>query len=257
MKMMNIILSFFILVIFSNVKAATFQGANNRRPQLIRYISVAQPTATFSHCEKRDNKYLYIINNIVHDESENIKYAYEGSKYHWIITDFDISIDNSSRLLKKKLSKKGHEGLIKGSEYFIAYIKDNIKYLVSQYMHKYNFKKRPYATIRKLTKDLKAMIYDEFDKKLKLDLIKYELRPEDREFHEKAKKTFKALVNNSAINFKGYFIKTRDEDYTDLCKHKCLYFDINISKNDGSCDHDLKFLEPDVAESIANRIQNP
>ncbi|SCM21205.1 Protein of unknown function (DUF3271), putative, partial [Plasmodium chabaudi adami] len=164
---------------------------------------------------------------------------------------------NSSRSLKKKLSKKGQEGLIRGSAYFIAYIKDIIKYLISQHMHKYDFEENFCANIWKLTKDLKGLIYDEFDQKLKQDLIKYERGPENEKFHEKAKKTFKALVNNSAINFKGYFIKTRDGDYTDLCKHKCLYFDININKNDGSYDHDLKFLEPDVAESIANRIQNP
>ncbi|CAD2104336.1 fam-d protein [Plasmodium vinckei] len=256
--MRNIILSFFILVIFSNVRAATLQDANNSRPQSIAYASVAQPIIAFEHVEKSHIPYIVIISDTTRKGSEDMKYAYEGGKYHCVITEFVIYIDNSSQSLKKKLSENDKEGLIKGSGYFIVYIRDNIKHLVSQYMHKYELKKNFCADLWELTKDLKALIYDEFDKNLKQDLIKYERGPENEEFHKKAKEYLKLFVNNSAMRFKGYFIKI-EEDGTDmdLCKNKSLYFDINISKDDGFYEHDFKSLEPKVAELVANLIRNP
>ncbi|VEV56463.1 fam-d protein, fragment [Plasmodium vinckei vinckei] len=102
-KIRNIILSFFILVICSNVKAAIFQDANNISPKTIGYISVPQPTVTFEHDETKYVRPLDTINYILSYESENIKYPYKGNNYHWIITNFDISLNNSSRCFKKNL----------------------------------------------------------------------------------------------------------------------------------------------------------
>ncbi|CAD2091837.1 fam-d protein [Plasmodium vinckei lentum] len=256
--MRNIILSFFILAIFSNVKAATLQDANNSRPQSVGYVSVAQPFIAFEHPETSHIPYIGIINDTVRNGSENMKYTYEGGKYHWVITDFDIFIDNSSQSLKKKLSENDKEGLIKGSGYFIVYIRDNIKHLASQYMHKYDLKENFCDDIWELTKDLKVLIYDEFDKDLKQDLIKYERGPENEKFHKKAKEYLELLVNNSAMTFKGYFIKTEHVGTNrDLCKTINLYFDINISKDEGFYEHDFKSLEPEVAELVANLMQKP
>ncbi|VTZ68859.1 fam-d protein [Plasmodium chabaudi chabaudi] len=256
--MWSIILSFFILVTFSNVKAATFQDENNNNHKPIAYASVAQPTIAFEHVEKNHVPYLQIVHDTVRDGSKNIKYTYEGGNYHCIITDFDIYIDNSSQSLKIKLTENGKEGLIKGSSYFIAYIKDIIKYLISQHMHKYDFEEKFCANIWKLTKDLKDLIYDKFNQKLEQDLIKYETGPENEKFHKMAKEYLELLVNNSALNFKGYFIKTKnDGNYTDLCKNKSFYFNILISKDVSKYDNGLKFLEPDVAESVANLMSNP
>ncbi|CAD2091822.1 fam-d protein [Plasmodium vinckei lentum] len=256
--MRNIIWSFFLLVIFSNVKAATLQDANNSGPQSVGYVSVAQPIIAFEHVETSHIPYINIINDTVRNGSENMKYPYEGGKYHWVITDFVIFIDNSSQSLKTKLSEDDKEVLTKGSAYFIVYIRDNIKHLVSQYMHKYDFKKRSFRIIMRLAKHLKGLIYDKFDHDLEQDLIKYERGPENEEFHKKAKEYFELLVNNSAMNFKGYFIKI-GEDGTDmdLCKNNSLYFDINIRKNKGFCKYELKSLEPEIAESVANLIRNP
>ncbi|CAD2104422.1 fam-d protein [Plasmodium vinckei petteri] len=256
--MRNIILSFFILVIFSNVKAATLQDANNNSPRPIGYLSVAQPIVAFEHVETSHIPYIDIINDTARNGSEDMKYAYEGDKYHCVITEFVIYIDNSSQSLKKKLSENDKEGLIKGSGYFIVYIRDNIKYLASQYMHKYNFKKKPYCIIRKLAKCLKGLIYDQFDNDLKQDLIKYERGPENEKFHKKAKEYLELFVNNSGMTFKGYFIKIgKDGTDMDLCKNKSLYFDINIRKNKGFYVHEFKSLEPEVAELVTNLIRNP
>ncbi|SCL87502.1 Protein of unknown function (DUF3271), putative [Plasmodium chabaudi adami] len=255
--MLNIIFSFFILVIFSNVKAATFHDTNDNNPKQIAYISVAQPIVTFKHNEQNHTEYLDIINNIFRDESENIKYAYKGSNYHWVITDFDISIDNSSRSLNKKFSQKGIEGLIKGSAYFIAYIKDIIKYLISQHLHKYNFHNN-YNEVKRLAKDLKALIYDEFDHDLKQDLIKYETGPENEKYHKMAKEFLKVLVHNSDMRVKGYFIKIREDgNYMNLNQDMDIYFDVNISKNDVYSIYNFEFLIPEIAELLTNLIRKP
>ncbi|VTZ68863.1 fam-d protein [Plasmodium chabaudi chabaudi] len=253
MKIMNIIFSFFILAIFSNVKAASFQDANNNTPKPVGYISVVQPTVTFEHDEKNHTEYLDIINNIVREESQNIKYGYKNGNYHWVITDFDISINNSDRNLKRKLSNKKIEGLIKGSAYFIAYIKDNIIYLISQYIHKYNFETRFLEGLNELSKDLKTLIYDEFDRDLKQDLIKYEIGPENEKYHKMAKEFLEVLVNNSSMKIKGYFIKIKEDgNYTDLCDYNNLYFDIYINKNKSCYTYDLKYPNPEVAELVTN-----
>ncbi|CAD2091828.1 fam-d protein [Plasmodium vinckei lentum] len=256
--MRNIILSFFILAISSNVKATSFQDANNSGPQSVGYVSVAQPIIAFEHVETSHIPYINIINDTVRNGSENMKYPYEGGKYHWVVTDFVIFIDNSSQSLKTKLSEDDKEGLIKGSAYFIAYIKDMIKYLVSQHMHKYDFEENTCVNMRKLIKDLNDLIYDKIDKKLKQDLIKYEREPENEKFHKKAKEYLELLVNNSAMTLKGYFLKTKNDGTNiDLCKITNLYFDINMWKNKGFYKHEFKPLEPEVAESVANLIRKP
>ncbi|EUD72907.1 hypothetical protein YYG_01907 [Plasmodium vinckei petteri] len=250
---MNIILSFFILGIFSNVKAAIFQNANNNSPKPVGYISVAQPTVTFNHDEKSHTEYLDIISNIVRDESENIIYAYKGGNYHWVITDFYIYINNSDRSLNKKFSNKKIEGLIKGSAYFIAYIKDIIIYFVKQNMHTYNFQSDYYDIVKKFAKKLKAFIYDEFDHDLKKDLIKYEIGRENEKYHKMAKEFLEVLVNNSSIRFKGYFIKIREDgNYMDLCQTDHLSFNIIMNKNDYRPMASLNCPDPEVGELVAN-----
>ncbi|CAD2091840.1 fam-d protein [Plasmodium vinckei lentum] len=251
--MRNIILSFFILAIFSNVKAASFQDENNNSPKPVGYISVAQPTVTFNHDEKSHTEYLDIISNIVRDESENIIYAYNGGSYHWIITDFYIYINNSDRSLNKKFSNKKIEGLIKGSAYFIAYIKDIIIYFVKQNMHTYNFQNDHYDKVKKFTKNLKAFIYDEFDQDLKKDLIKYESGRENEKYHQMAKEFLEVLVNNSSIRLKGYFIKIREDgNYMDLCQTDHLSFNIIMNKNDYRPMANLDCPDPEVGELVAN-----
>ncbi|SCM21212.1 fam-d protein [Plasmodium chabaudi adami] len=257
MKMMNIIFSFFILGIFSNVKAASFQDENNNSPKPIGYISVAQPTVTFEHDEKNHTEYLDIISNIVREESKNIKYGYKTGNYHWIITDFDISINNFDRNLKRKLSNKKIEGLIKGSAYFIAYIKDNIIYLISKHMHKYNFETRFLECLNELCKNLKTLIYDEFDKDLKNDLIKYETGPENEKYHKMAKEFLEVLVNNSTMKIKGYFIKIREDgNYINLNQNDNLYFNITINKIYTKFTYSFKSLEHEVGELLTNLTTN-
>ncbi|SCN60522.1 Protein of unknown function (DUF3271), putative [Plasmodium chabaudi adami] len=263
--MMNIMLSFFILVFFSNVKAATLQDANNSRPQSVGYASVVRPTVIFSHEGPNHTEYLDIINNTFRDKSENMKYEYQGSKYHCVITDFCVSLNNSSKSLKKKFSKslkekickKGKEELIKGSAYFIAYIQDNIKCLISQHLHKYDFHSN-YNEVKTLANDLKALIYDGFDNNFKNNLIKYETEPEDEKLHKKAKKFLEALINNSSIRFKGYFIKIREDgNYIDFNYYNNYCFDININKGDAKSDYYFRYLEPEDAELLTYFKENP
>ncbi|VEV56464.1 fam-d protein [Plasmodium vinckei vinckei] len=251
--MRNIILSFFILVIFSNVKAASVQNQGNNRQQSIGYASVAQPTVTFGRDEKSHTQYLDIIKNIVRDESENMIYSYECNNYHWVVTDFYININNSDRKLNKKFSNKKIEAFIKGSAYFIAYIKDNIQYFLSKYIHKYNFEKNVYDNLKELVKDLKKLIYDEFDQDLKKDLIKYESERKNEKYHKMAKEILEVLVHNSSMRIKGYFIKIRkDGNYMDLNQEHNLYCNLNINKNNTHYDFYFKSLTPEVAELITN-----
>ncbi|EUD72912.1 hypothetical protein YYG_01912 [Plasmodium vinckei petteri] len=162
--MMNIILSFFIFVIFSNVKAATFQGTNNNRPKSAGCISVAQPMAIFSSVAYDDIQRLDKINNFLSGESKNIKY-------------FIVSIDNSSPYLNRSISKNRIEELQTGTRYFTTYIKVNIKHLFSRYMHKYNFENNYGDNLNRLAKDLKTLMYEQFDAKFEQDLIRYENEP--------------------------------------------------------------------------------
>ncbi|CAD2104446.1 fam-d protein [Plasmodium vinckei petteri] len=163
MKMRNIILSFFILLIFSNVKAATFQDENSNSPKPVGYISVAQPTVTLHDCNKEYFKYLEIINCILRYEPENTNYAYQGNNYHWVITDFDISINNSVRNFNDYFFYN-KPAMIRGTAHFISYIKENIKCLATQHISKYDFEKNCDNNLNKLASDLKALIYDKFDK---------------------------------------------------------------------------------------------
>ncbi|CAD2091861.1 fam-d protein [Plasmodium vinckei lentum] len=251
--MRNIILSFFILGIFSNVKAATFQDANNKSLKPTGCISVAQPTVIFEHDEKEHMQHLDIINYILNYESENTKHAYQGNNYHWVITDFDISINNSTQCFKKRFFYNKKEGLIKGTTHFISYIKEKIKCLVTQHICKYDFESNHGASLKKLANDLKGLIYDQFDNDLRRGLICSEGETANKKFHNSAKEFFKALVHNSNMMIKGYFIKIRnDGNYTDLCQNKSLYFNISISRNDASANYDLKLPNPEVAELVSN-----
>ncbi|VTZ68864.1 fam-d protein [Plasmodium chabaudi chabaudi] len=239
--MRNIILSFFMLVIFSNVKAATLQDANNNSTKLIAYNPVDHPTVTFEHDEKEHIQHLDIINCILNYESENTKYAYQCNNYHWVITDFDISINNSTRCFKKKIFYNKKEGLIKGTSHFISYIKEKIKCLVTQHIHKYDFENNYDDNLKKLANDLKALIYDKFDYDLRQGLICSEGETANKKFHNQAKEFFKALVHNSNMMIKGYFIKIgKDGNYTDSCQNKSLYFNISICRNNANANYDFK-----------------
>ncbi|CAD2091880.1 fam-d protein [Plasmodium vinckei lentum] len=256
--MRNIILSFFILAIFSNVKAATLQDENSNSPQSIAYASIAQPIIKFERDEKSHTEYLNVIKNIFREDSENMIYSYQCNNYHWIITDFYININNSDRNLNRKFSNKKIEGLIKGSAYFIAYIKDIIKYFVSKYIHKYNFNERFYDDLNKLVKDLKTLIYDEFDQDLKQNLIKYESGRENEKYHQMAKEFLEVLVNNSSMRIKGYFIRIQEDgNYMDIDYQNSLHFNLNINKNDTHYDCYFKSLEPKIAELITNLTRKP
>ncbi|CAD2104385.1 fam-d protein [Plasmodium vinckei] len=258
MKMMNIILSFFILGIFSNVKAATFQNANNNSPKSIGVISVPQPMALFPKYDQDLVIYLNKINEILYEQSEDIKYAYEGSNYHWVITDFDISINNFSPYLNKSISKNRIEALQTGTRYFITYINANIKHIFSRYMHKYDFEKNYDNNLNIFAKDLKALIYDPFDKSFKDGLIKYENEPETKKLRNRAKKTLNALMHNSEIQIKGYFIKiSKDGNYTHLRQNKSLCFKIRISKDGTNVTHDFLFPKPETVQLIAKTLGKP
>ncbi|CAD2104377.1 fam-d protein [Plasmodium vinckei] len=256
MRMMNIILSFFILVIFSNVKAASFQDTNSSSPKSIGVISVNMLVVTFSKYNPSYYHCLDDINKALHEQSEAIKYAYEGSNYHWVITDFDISIDNYPRYLNKSISKNRTEALQIGIDYFISYIKANIKHLFSRYMHKYDFKNDYGINLNILAKDLKTLMYDPFDNDFKNNLIRYENEPENKKIRNRAKKTFNALVKNPAMDIKGYFIKMRkDRNYTHLRQNKSLYFTTSISKNDTNSNYDLKSITPNIVESFVKPLR--
>ncbi|CAD2104373.1 fam-d protein [Plasmodium vinckei] len=253
MKMMNIILSFFIFVISANVKAATFQDANNSSPRSIGFISVDQPIVTFPKCNQDLIRYLDKINYTLFEQSENMRYGYEGGKYHWIVADFVISIDNSSPYLNKSISKNRIEELQTGTRYFITYIKESIKYFVLQHMHKYNFENNYDDNLNIFANDLKTSMYEQFDAKFEKDLIKYENEPKNKKVRNRAKKTFNALVQNSEINIRGYFIKiSKDGNYTHLSQNKSLYFEIIISKDDTNVTHDFKIPIPNIVKLVSN-----
>ncbi|CAD2104470.1 hypothetical protein YYG_01914 [Plasmodium vinckei petteri] len=310
--MRNIILLFFILVIFSNVKAASFQDANNNSPKPIAYASVAHPIVKLHEYKKDNREYLDVIDHILSYESENTNYAYQGNNYHWIITNFDISINNHTY---EFYNNKGRV-MISSTIHFISYIKENIKCLATQHMCKYNFENNHDDSLKNLANDLKALIYDKFDKdsegkiydefvnnlngfmydkygkyfkglgydrprkslkniihdkfgkclkgsiydKSNNDLKQSSTSSEDitanEKFQNKAKDFFKALVDNSEINIRGYFIKIRkDGNYTDLCKNKSLYFNIRISRNNANVTHDLKHPQPEVAELVSKPLK--
>ncbi|EUD72905.1 hypothetical protein YYG_01905 [Plasmodium vinckei petteri] len=189
--------------------SCNFQGTNSSSPKSIGLISVDLPVATFSKYNPSYYDCLDDINKALHEQSEAIKYAYEGSNYHWVITDFIISIDNFPPYLNKSISKNRIEALQTGTRYFITYIKMNIKHLFSQYMHKYDFEKNYDDNLNIFVKNFKALIYDPFDKNFKDGLIKYENEPKNKKLRESAKQTFYELMQNSTINISGYFIKIK------------------------------------------------
>ncbi|CAD2091805.1 fam-d protein [Plasmodium vinckei brucechwatti] len=158
--MQNIILSFFILVIFSNVKAATLQDENSNSPKTIRYVSVDKPFVSLHEYNKNYYNYLDIIDHILNYESENTKYACQGNNYHWVITGFHIYINNTNIYFDKIQPKV----IISSTMHFISYIKENIKCLATQHICKYDFEKNHDNNLNKLANDLKGLIYDKFDK---------------------------------------------------------------------------------------------
>ncbi|SCN60551.1 fam-d protein [Plasmodium chabaudi adami] len=253
MKMMNIILSFFILVIFSNVKAATFQDANDNNSQPIGYISVSMPFVTLSHYNESYYPCLDEIDKFLYEESQGIKYPYGGSNYHCVITNFVISIDNSSPYLSRTISKNRIEELQIGIIHFINYINDNIKHLFSRNMHKYDFENNYGDNLNILAKDLKTLMYEQFDMKFEQDLIKYEYKSEKKRLRDSAKQIFYTLVHNSEIKIRGYFIKiSKDGNYAHLSQNKSLYFDIIINEKNANANYDLKIPIPNVVKLVAN-----
>ncbi|SCN60515.1 fam-d protein [Plasmodium chabaudi chabaudi] len=241
MKMINIILPFFILVIFSNVKAASFQSASSSsNPKSIGLVSVYPPFAKFSKFNQKYIPCLDEINKFLRDP-EITKYRYEGSNYHWIITDYRISIDNASPYLSKSISKNKTEELKIGASYFMTYINANINHLFSKYMHKYDFESSYDDNLNIFAKDLKTLIYDSFEKNFKEDLIRYENEPKKKKLRDSAKQTFYELMHNSEIEIQGYFIKiSKDGNYEHLSQNKSLYFDISINKNGTDAKYELK-----------------
>ncbi|SCN60550.1 fam-d protein [Plasmodium chabaudi chabaudi] len=258
MKMMNIILSLFILVVSANVKGASFQSANNSSPKLVIRNPVTQPTVTFTNGKQKYFPYLDTINDVFRDESENIKYAFESGDYRWVITDFDISINNRSPYLKKKFSTTKIEGLLKGTTYFLSYINEKIKCLVTQHMKKYDFENNYDGSSKKLANDLKALIYDQFDNNFKNNLIKYEREPKNEKLKKKAKKFFKALVQNSDMKIKGYFVKIRkDQKGTRLTLNVSRYFNINININKENATHGFELPKSKVGGPVAKPLRKP
>ncbi|SCL87496.1 Protein of unknown function (DUF3271), putative [Plasmodium chabaudi adami] len=238
--MLNIIFSFFILAIFSNIKAASFQGTNNSSPKPIAYYSVAQATILFANNTNNHILHLKSVNDILGDESKNIKYTFE---------------DNDNRYFKKMISKNRTSELQIGTSYFVTYIKANIKHLFSQYIDKYDFENKYDDNLKKLAKDLKTLIYDPFKKRFGQGLIKYENEPKDDQINKRTKKIFNVLMQFSDMKVKGYFIKMR-KDGTDigLCKNKSLYFNININKNDANVTHEFTFPTLYIAKLVSKPI---
>ncbi|EUD72916.1 hypothetical protein YYG_01916 [Plasmodium vinckei petteri] len=125
-------------------------------------------------------------------------------------------------------------------------------------MHKSDFENNYDGNLKKLANDLKALIYDEFDKDFKKDLIKYEREPEYKNLRNREKKTFNVLVQNSAMNIKSYFIKIRkDENYTHLIQNKSLYFNVSISRNDANVNYYLKNPTMNIVELVAKTLGKP
>ncbi|CAD2091829.1 fam-d protein [Plasmodium vinckei brucechwatti] len=249
MKMVKIILSLFILAISANVKAANFQSEDPNNSQLISYDSVAQPTAILECENKKHYKYLDLINDVLGEQSTNVKYAYEGSDYHMVLTDFDISIDNDSHYVKKYFCKKLTEAIKIGTKFFIAYLKGELRYIYSRYMYKYDFENNYAVDLMDFAHDLKALIYDKFPYNYKHDLIKFRQEPENEKLKKKAKEFFLTLMRNSSLNIQGYFIKTRsDENFMYLNQDVSLYFNITIAPFVVKATYDFEFPEFEVIE---------
>ncbi|CAD2091898.1 fam-d protein [Plasmodium vinckei lentum] len=249
MKMMKIILSLFILAISANVKAASFQSGNPNKSQLISYDSVAQPTVILECENKKHYKYLDLINDVLGKQSTNIKYAYDGGNYHMVLTGFDISIDNEAHYVKKFFCKKRTEAIQTGTKFFIAYLKNELRYISSRYMYKYDFENNYAVDLMDFAHDLKALIYDKFTYEYKHNLIKFRHEPENEKLKKKAWEFFLTLMRNSSLNIQGYFIKTRsDEHFMYLNQDGSLYFDITIAPFNVKATYDFEFPEFEVLE---------
>ncbi|VTZ68878.1 fam-d protein [Plasmodium chabaudi chabaudi] len=245
--MMKIIFSLFILSISANVKAASYQSGNPNKPQLISYDSVAHPTALFEYPETKHYKYLDLINDVLSKQSENTRYAFEGGNYHMVLTDFDISIDNEPHYVNEHFSKKGTEIIKEGTAFFIAYLKEKLKYISSHYMYKYDFENNYASDLMEFAHDLKAIVYDRFAYEYKHNFVKFRHEPEDKKLREKARDFFVALMKNSAVRIQGYFIKTRtDESFMYLSQDASLYFTVAIAPFRVNATYDFGFPEFEV-----------
>ncbi|KEG02226.1 fam-d protein [Plasmodium vinckei vinckei] len=247
--MMKIILSFFILAISGNVKAASFQSEMPDNPQLISYDSVSQPTVTFEHEKKNHNKYLDLINEVLGEQSTNVKYAYDGDNYHMVLTDFDISIDNNHRYVKKFFCKKKTEAVKIGTQFLLAYLNSRLKYICSIHMYKYDFENNFAVDLMEFAHELKALIYDGFLYEYKHNKIKFRKKPEDEKLNAKAKEFFAGLMQNSILNIQGYFIKTRsDGNHIYLNQDVSLYFNVTIGPFTLKATYDFEFPEYEIVE---------
>ncbi|CAD2091826.1 fam-d protein [Plasmodium vinckei brucechwatti] len=256
MNMLNITLLFFILLLFANIKGATFQNANNSSTKLIAYNPISQPTATFTNHKEKYTPYLNAINDALSNESEKTKYAFHGGNYHWVITDFDIYIDNDCRSVKKYFSKKEIETIQAGTIFFIDYVKGKFKDVVSRYMYKYDFEHNYPTDLMKFVHKLKASVYDRFEYELAHCLIKYEKEPNDVNLKNRANRFFEALVQNSDMKMKGHFIKiTWDNENKCLTHNVSLYFNININKNNANVDYNFIFPKRETVESFVKPLR--
>ncbi|SCN60544.1 Protein of unknown function (DUF3271), putative, partial [Plasmodium chabaudi chabaudi] len=172
------------------------------------------------------------------------------------ITDFDISIDNSSRHLKKYFSSNRIEAIQAGTTFFIAYIKKKFKDVISRCMYKYDFESNCPDDLKGFANNLKASIYDRFEYEFTHGLIKYESEPKDVKVKKSAKKIFKALVPNSDMKMKGHFIKVIwDNENKCLTHNVSFYFNININKNNANATYDFEFPKSEIVEPVVKTLR--
>ncbi|ETB57667.1 hypothetical protein YYC_04504 [Plasmodium yoelii 17X] len=248
MKIMNIILSFFILVISGNVKSASFQDGNNAN-RTIAYISLAKPTAIFAHDKQEHIHYLDLINSVLNEQSKNTIYEFEGGNYHWIITNFDIYIDNSNMLLKRFFFENKIEALKIGTRHFISYIKERIKFLISRYIYKYDFEKNYATDLINLAEDLKPPTSNRFIYEFINNLIRFKKMPPDIKLKEMSNEVSELLLQNSSIKIQGYCIKImKYKNPIYLKKDFSFYFNIDLSKYKPNVIYNFEFPKFDISE---------
>ncbi|EAA16920.1 hypothetical protein [Plasmodium yoelii yoelii] len=246
---MNIILSFFILVISGNVKGASFRDANHNIPEPIAYISLAKPTAVFAYDKKKHIKYLDLINSILSEQSTNKKYKFAGGNYHWIIIDINISIDNSSLLLKHFFSENKIEAFKLGTRHFISYIEERIKFLISRYIYKYDFEKNYATDLINLAEDLKPPTSNRFIYEFINNLIRFKKMPPDIKLKEMSNEVSELLLQNSSIKIQGYCIKIMKYKNPIYIKNDfSFYFNIAINKYKSNVTYNFEFPKSEIAE---------
>ncbi|KEG02225.1 fam-d protein [Plasmodium vinckei vinckei] len=254
--MLNIILTCFILVIFSNFKTASFQGTYSSIPKLVAYNPVIQPTVIFTNDKEKDTPYLDAINDVLRYESKKSEYAFQGGNYHWVITAFDISINNDSRSVNKYFSKKEIETIQAGTIFFVDYVNDKFRDVISRYMYKYDFENNYSTDLMNFANKLKVSVYDKFENDLAYCLIKYEREPKDEKVKKRAKKFFEALVENSDMKMKSHFIKISWDNENKCLTHSVsLYFNININKNNADGSYYFLFPKRETVESFVKPIK--